>query len=489
MNEEIDQQNPQGNIYQGNYENDYKNSLVASSDVVGINLPYSTPSSTPNSKSVEAPKYMNLGAPRERDIEDLVHHENNMKAWVGTSSKADLSSLGLTAKRPENAIITPVKVGFIVRFSARYLNLHFHGPHFKLWKTDNIPPHSLSTKIKWGVIVIFISVSVGSFVTQSALYLKDRFMSGVGVAYVDANSLNQNSVASTGKAGAVVGGEFKGSDDGTNVNGSSTGPKIGGPLTYRLNDVAHFPSLSAKSFLVADLVTGEIIKESQDVSVYPLASVSKLMTGVVVAENMDPKSVAIVSKSSYNTFGTEGELLLGESIRVSDLMYPLLMESSNDGAEVLADSYGHDRFMSEMNRKARALGMNDTYYNDPSGLDPKNVSTVDDQFKLAKYIFEKDPVIFDLTRVRQFEILNHRWYSKNAMLNLDSFLGGKNGFIDESKQTSTCLFNIQLAKGGKRKVAIIILKSSDREGDVVKILNFLKKNGYYEEGASSVAGN
>jgi D-alanyl-D-alanine carboxypeptidase len=125
--------------------------------------------------------------------------------------------------------------------------------------------------------------------------------------------------------------------------------------------------------------------------------------------------------------------------------------------------------------------MNDTYYNDPSGLDPKNVSTVEDQFKLAKYIYENAPVIFDLTRVRQFEILNHRWYSKNAMLNRTDFLGGKNGFIDESRQTTTSLFDIQMAKGGKRKIAIILLRTNDREGDVVKILNFLKKNGYYEE--------
>ncbi len=473
MNDELDQQNSQKNIYQGNYENDYKDSLKTSTDFSVGSLPSSDPVEAPN----EAPKYMNLGAPRERNEEDFAHHENNMRSLFGEDFKKDFSSLGFSSKKKMGIVVAPSENGSISRFFARYFNLYLHGPHFKLTKTSSSATHTISSKIKWGVIMLFLAVSVSSFTIQSTLFLKDYFFGNKSVAVADINNPLQGKGAI--QTGSIN--EFKGSDDGTNANGSSTGQKINRAPQYRLNDISHFPTLSAKSFLVADLKTGEIIKESQDVGVYPLASVSKLMTGVIAYEQMDPKQMATVSRSSYNTFGTEGELLLGETIRVSDLMYPLLMESSNDGAEVLADSYGHDKFMSEMNKKAHALGMNDTYYNDPSGLDPKNVSNVEDQFKLARYIYEKDPVIFDLTRVRQFEILNHRWYSKNAMLNIDSFIGGKNGFIDESKQTTTCLFDIQMAKGGKRKIAIMLLRTSDREGDVVKILNFLKKNGYYDE--------
>jgi D-alanyl-D-alanine carboxypeptidase len=464
MNDELNQQNSQKNIYQGNYDNDYRDSIKASTDFVGGNLS--------NYISVEAPKYMNLGAPRERNEEDHIHHENNMKSLFGDDFKNDFSSLGFTSKKKLGVVVAPNETGVVSRFFARYFNLYLHGPHFKLTKTSGDSTHTISSKIKWGVMIMFLSVSVASFLTQSTLFLKDYF-TGNNVAVADLNNIQTSKVTPPG--------ETKGSDDGINTNGSSTGSKIGRAPQYRLNDILRFPILSAKSFLVADLKTGEVIKESQDVGVYPLASVSKLMTAVIAHQQMDPKQMATVSRSSYNTFGTQGELLLGESIRVSDLMYPLLMESSNDGAEVLADSYGHDKFMSEMNKKALALGMNDTYYNDPSGLDPKNVSTVEDQFKLAKYIYENAPVIFDLTRVRQFEILNHRWYSKNAMLNRTDFLGGKNGFIDESRQTTTSLFDIQMAKGGKRKIAIILLRTNDREGDVVKILNFLKKNGYYEE--------
>ena len=459
MSDEI---NLQKNLYQGNYDNEYKASIKASSDSSFLT------DSSKKEPLIEAPKYMNLGAPRDRYEDDLSHHKTNMNNLLGKSPEGDLSSLGLSPIKREEFSVLPKKTGKVGAFFARYLNLHMRGPHFKMVKTDTVGPHSVSTKIKWGVVSVLVGVSVASFLTQSVLFLKDYFFNKTPIV---ANSTEINNLPIN---------EFKGSDDGTNANGSSTGQKIGPAPSYRLNDVDHFPALSAKSFLVADLETGETIKESQDVKPYPLASVSKLMTGLIVAQEMDPKSMAIVSRRSYNTFGTEGELLLGESIRVSDLMYPLLMESSNDAAEVLADSYGNDKFMAEMNRKAKELGMNDTYYNDPSGLDPKNISTVDDQFKLAKYIYEKNPVVFDLTRVRQFEILNHRWYSKNAMLNMDSFLGGKNGFIDESRQTTTCLFDVQMAKGGYRKIAIMLLRTNDREGDVVKIIKFLQKNGYYD---------
>ena len=470
MNDELNSQNSQKNIYQGNYDNDYKDGLKAAEDFEDDSF---------GEFLNEEPKYMNLGAPRDRDEEDFFHHEKNMKSLFSGDSKLTFSSLGLTSKKSKAIMKAPKQPKSISMFFARYFNLHLHGPHFKLVKTDALGSDKFSTKIKWTMMTLFFAMSVVSFTAQSFIFIKNEILGGVSSAVVDSVSI-QNSNLNT-PAVVARSTEDQGSDDGTDVNGSSTGLKIDRAPQYRLNDVGHFPALLAKSFLVADLKTGEVIKESQDTKAYPIASMSKLMTALIAHQKMDPKQMAIVSKSSYNTFGTQGELLLGESIRVSDLMYPLLMESSNDGAEVIADAYGHVDFMSEMNKKALSLGMNDTYYNDPSGLDAKNVSTVEDEFKLAKYIYEKAPVIFDMTRVRQFEIINHRWYNKNKILNINSFLGGKNGFIDESRQTTASLFDIQLAKGGKRIIAIVLLKTNDREGDIVKIINFLKKNGYYEE--------
>ncbi len=248
---------------------------------------------------------------------------------------------------------------------------------------------------------------------------------------------------------------------------------------YEIIPKAISPILSSKAYMMADLETGEIIIEKNADTIYPLASVSKLMTAVVATEKMNLNDVAIVSRDASDAYGAQGALKLGEKIILSDLIYPLLMESSNDAAEVFADHFGHQAFMDEMNKKARSLEMYDTYYGDPSGLDPKNTSTPNDLLKLVRYIWKTDPSIFATTRVKQFSIKGHTWYNRNAQLPLAGFVGGKNGFIDQALQTTASIFEIPTLKGGNRKVVIIILKSADKNGDVNKLIKFLKTSVVY----------
>lgn len=248
---------------------------------------------------------------------------------------------------------------------------------------------------------------------------------------------------------------------------------------YDIVPKAVIPVLSSRAFLLADLDSGEIILDKKSDDIHPIASVSKLMTAVIATEKMNLQDVAIVSRDATNAYGGQGGLSLGEKIRLSDLIFPLLMESSNDAAEVFADHYGHQQFLDEMNIKAASLGMIDTYYNDPSGLDPKNSSTPKDLLKLVRYIWKHDPTIFDTTRVKQFSIKGHTWLNRNAQLPLAGYIGGKNGFIDQALQTTASIFEIPTAKGGVRKVVIVILKSNDKNGDVIKLINFMKKSVVY----------
>ncbi len=69
--------------------------------------------------------------------------------------------------------------------------------------------------------------------------------------------------------------------------------------------------------------------------------------------------------------------------------------------------------------------------------------------------------------------------NKNAFLIYDYFAGGKNGFIDEAKKTTVSLFNVTMAKGGLRTICVIVLKSDDKQGDAIKLVDFLKKNVTY----------
>ncbi len=328
-----------------------------------------------------------------------------------------------------------------------------------------------------GIVIAVILVSVAASVTQGILLVRDRFADPAADRPHIAN-------AGAASSSSVVADESRqlGSDDGAPATVASLNftpmYKVANP------DLLASITATAKGYYVADIKTGERIMEKNSGEVFPIASVSKLMTAIVAHEHMDPQKVVIVSRDSYNAYGAQGELLPGEKIKLGDLMYPLLMESSNDAAEVIAESYGRPEFMALMNKKSAELGMTDTYYEDPSGLDAKNTSSAEDQFKLLRYIKEKAPFLLDMTRVRQFEILKHKWFNKNRFLNSEIFIGGKNGYIDESLWTTASLFEVTLAKGGKRQIGIVELKSTDREGDAFKIINFLQKNVSYTETGS-----
>ncbi len=249
--------------------------------------------------------------------------------------------------------------------------------------------------------------------------------------------------------------------------------------------------VSAKAYLIGDLDNGKIIAESNGTTTYPIASVSKLMTILVAKNAEDFQDTTTISKTVVSTYGTQGELKVGEKIKVGDLEYPLLLESSNDAAEAFAEYYGLPKFINLMNQKASSIGMINTHYEDPSGLTPKNISTTEDLFKLARYIFQTTPAIFDTTRVRQYAILHHTWTNANHFLALDNFIGGKNGFTDEAQQTTVSLFNVQLGNaqggdGGKHNIAIVLLRSQNRENDVYTILNYIRHNVQFE-GATSTA--
>ncbi len=284
-------------------------------------------------------------------------------------------------------------------------------------------------------------------------------------------------------------------------------PVITDSLHYEAISPSKSIRLSTPSFLVGDVSSGEVLVSRKSTSTYPLASVTKLMTAIVTKENIDLHHEAVVTREAYNTFGNEGELMLGEKILVSDLLVPLLIESSNKGAEVLAYDYGREDFLKLMNGKAKQLRMNSTYYNDASGLDARNVSSPNDLFRLAQFTKRTYPEIFDTTRIREYTIYSHAWKNQNAFLLRSDFKGGKNGFIDEAKKTTVSLFDITLPvyhivtteiasstasssavttsekiktnKTITKTFAVIILYSNDRNTDAAALINYVKQNFLY----------
>ena len=239
------------------------------------------------------------------------------------------------------------------------------------------------------------------------------------------------------------------------------------------------PKVAATAYLVGDLNTGEIILSKNQEQKMPIASMSKLMTALVTTEIVKPTDVATISKTALATLGTNGEFKLGEKIKTSELIYPLLLESSNDAAEALAEFFGRADFLSKMNLRAQKLQMVNTSYKDPSGLSSQNQSTAADMFKLIGYIVKQQQDLFKITGKRSYSNKQHSWSNISQFLYKDGYLGGKSGYTDAALQTVTSVFSLPLGQTGTRPVAIILLHTPDRYKDVMSIVAYLKKNIYY----------
>ncbi len=307
----------------------------------------------------------------------------------------------------------------------------------------------LNTKILWGIFSVVIGISLAH----------------VALSFIDGKIITKNNEASVIQL--IV-------PDPTNTI-NTTKPKY----FYVNKDTNGGPKISAKAFLIGDLNTGEVILAKNQDQKYPIASTLKLMTALVTKEISARDETTQVNKTALATHGTNGNLRLGEKIKTLDLLYPLLLESSNDAAEVLALYFGRDSFISKMNQEAERLQMTSTSYEDPSGLTPNNTSTVSDMFKLTGYIIEQQPDLFKITTKRSYSTKKQSWSNISQFLNKNGYLGGKSGYTDEAKQTVVSLFNLPLGQSGYRPIAITLLQSLDRRKDVEAILKYLKKNIYY----------
>lgn len=255
---------------------------------------------------------------------------------------------------------------------------------------------------------------------------------------------------------------------------------------YEIRVREQFPVVSAKSYLIADLDSGFTFAEKNSQEKRQIASLTKLMTAVVVAENVDlRKSVTITKKMLDNGFGVDSVLKEGRSFSVVELFYPLLIESSNDASEALSYFLDRKRIIELMQEKAKAILMQNTVFTDPSGYDPGNISTAQDLFYLARYIINNRPPIFEITKgkeVRSFGGLSFdvaKLWNKNIFVEDKTFVGGKTGFIKSSLYNSLFIFRFQAQNGQNRNVIFILLGSDCLEcqkTDTQKIYNWLQRN-------------
>lgn len=170
-----------------------------------------------------------------------------------------------------------------------------------------------------------------------------------------------------------------------------------------------------------------------------IASLTKLMTAYIALENYDLNQEVIISFSADSTEGNSANLRTGEGFYVKDLIYSLLVESSNEPAQALAEIIGEAQFVYLMNQKAQEWGLENTYFLDAIGLDPDNpsaspnYSTSQDLVSLSWQAL-KNPIIKEILQTKEFKLyttngkFHHLVENNNELLN-DSKISWKNHIL------------------------------------------------------------
>lgn len=234
------------------------------------------------------------------------------------------------------------------------------------------------------------------------------------------------------------------------------------------------PPVDAGAVLVADGRTGDVLYAENADRRLPMASITKLMTALVTLERARPREVVTVAPQAVGQGGSSIFLVPGEELRVRDLLAAALVQSANDAAFALAAHVGEGdvaRFVRLMNDEAAELGLGDTRFVRPDGLDRRgHYSTAEDVFELAR-IAMREPLVRELARTRTMRVGNRSFRNWNDLLwTFPGLIGVKTGHTDRAgwaevaaaRRRSTLLYAVILGSPSR----------SERNEDLAELLEW-----------------
>lgn len=190
------------------------------------------------------------------------------------------------------------------------------------------------------------------------------------------------------------------------------------------------PSISAASAVLYDPLSECVLFTHHGDEVHGMASTTKIMTALIALEEYDPAQKITILREWCGIEGSSMYLQGGEQLTVSDLLYGLLLVSGNDAAEALAglDPDGKDGFVQKMNAKADALGLRQTHFDNPSGLDGETHFTT--ALELAKITAEamKNPLFSEIVQTHSKQVAGRWMNNHNRLLKEISACGVKTGY-------------------------------------------------------------
>lgn len=236
-------------------------------------------------------------------------------------------------------------------------------------------------------------------------------------------------------------------------------------------------TLSAASAISYDLTTEKVLFEKDPTKRLPMASITKIMTAIIALENPLESGRYVVRERDLVGEDSMG-LSSGEVLSLKELLYGLMLHSGNDAAEVLADNFpaGRDAFIDAMNRKAVALGLKDTHFTNPTGLegDGTQYTTAADLLVITRYALQNFPLFAEAAATFDYtipETSTHKAYALENETNLiSSYPGVKGVKTGYTPEAGLCLVTY-LDYGGHHIIAVL-LDSENRRQEMKDLLDF-----------------
>lgn len=242
-------------------------------------------------------------------------------------------------------------------------------------------------------------------------------------------------------------------------------------LAPALTSSTNIPNLSAPQFLVFDMNTKTVIVSRNADATVPIASVTKLFAAATVLAGDDLQATTSITWSDLAGEGEAGKLLYGQIYSYRDVLFPLLIESSNDAAMVL-ERVTKGTLIEAMNSWARATGATHTKFVDASGINDENVSTATDLQLLLGTVFLTQPHIFDITTLPQYIGTYTGWLNNNPVAGEPGYRGGKHGYTTAANRTLVAVF-AETIGGHTYTLGYIILGSNDIKADFLILRDFI----------------
>ena len=221
---------------------------------------------------------------------------------------------------------------------------------------------------------------------------------------------------------------------------------------------------SATSYVLLDQDTNRVLLSKNKDKPMLIASITKIMTCIIALENKNISDLIVVDDSIKESYGSGIYISVGEEITLKDLLYGLMLRSGNDAAIMISTyvSGSVDSFVDLMNQKAKEIGMKNTVFHNPSGLDNNtigNTSTAYDMALLTSYAMQ-NKTYREIVKTKKYtaktNLKTYIWHNKNKLLQYDYITGGKTGYTEKAKRTL-----VSTASKNNLKLVVVTIKDSD----------------------------